>query len=65
MFQIKIGIFIQLVNATQNVNYLSLNKRAFDMVQNTDVILPFATCVLWGKDHFRTFQDTFYRFPGK
>lgn len=36
-----------------------------DLAQSTNEDLPFATCVLWGKDHFRTFQDKFYQFPGK
>lgn len=26
--------------------------------------LPFSTCLLWGKDHFRTFDGTFFQFPG-
>jgi hypothetical protein len=31
----------------------------------TDNNLPYSTCSLWGKDHFRTFQDHFYQFGGK
>jgi hypothetical protein len=27
--------------------------------------LPFSTCVLWGRDHFRTFDGTFYQFAAK
>jgi hypothetical protein len=24
-----------------------------------------ATCVLWGKDHYKTFEKNFFQFPGK
>jgi hypothetical protein len=27
--------------------------------------LPYATCLLWGKDHYRTFDGSFYHFNGK
>ena len=26
--------------------------------------LSFATCLLWAKDQFRTFDGTFFQFPG-
>ena len=58
----------KLVNGLQNQNLADDNvKRMSHYSSNKDSKehFHFATCALWGKDHYRTFENNFYQFPGK
>ena len=38
---------------------------ACDQIDSSFVEQSLATCHLWGRDHIRTFDRTYYRFPGR